>query len=111
MVTNWAGLWRYNMDDRVRMVEKFHQSPVLEFLSRGLHTANITGEKITEHQVVEAMRTAADRSGVNVEMFELQGCFAATPYYELRLEIKNKELSEKLAESMDNALCELNIVH
>ncbi|GAH84039.1 unnamed protein product, partial [marine sediment metagenome] len=51
VVTNWAGLWRYNMDDRVRVVDRLGDSPVFEFLSRGLHTANITGEKLTEHQV------------------------------------------------------------
>jgi len=109
VVTNWAGLWRYNIDDRVRVTEFYHSTPVFEFLSRGLHTANITGEKITEYQVVEAMRIAAGKAGVRIEQFELQGRFAAVPYYELRLESTGGAEPERIAELMDQALCELNI--
>jgi len=47
VVTNCAGLWRYSIDDRVRVVRRMGGSPVFEFLSRGRHTASITGEKIT----------------------------------------------------------------
>ncbi len=109
IVTNWAGLWRYNMDDRVRVVRRYGQSPVFEFLSRGLHTANITGEKITEHQVVEAMRQAAGVGKSEVMHFVLQGRFASPPYYELRLEaIEGLDISA-LARNMDDRLCELNI--
>jgi len=109
VVTNWAGLWRYNMDDRVRVIDKLGQSPVFEFLSRGLHTASITGEKLTEHQVVEAMRRAASQAGAAVERFVLQGCFGQTPYYQLRLETPDDAGAAKLAELMDAALAELNV--
>jgi len=109
VVTNYAGLWRYNIDDRVRVVDMFGRSPVFEFLSRGLHTANITGEKITEYQVVEAMRLAAGRVGWTVDRFVMQGRFARPPYYELRIESAGGISVEKLAESMDGFLCELNV--
>ncbi|MCY2927966.1 MAG: GH3 auxin-responsive promoter family protein [Planctomycetota bacterium] len=109
VVSNWAGLWRYNLDDRVRVVDHVGQSPVLEFLSRGLHTANITGEKITEHQVVEAMRLASARSGAAVNRFTVQGVFDRTPHYELRLERLTDGQSELLARSLDEALSVLNI--
>ncbi len=109
VVTNWAGLWRYNMDDRVRVVDRLGQSPVFEFLSRGSQTANITGEKITEYQVVEAMRLAAGRAGAPVDKFELQGRFSATPFYELRIEPQAGLTVEKLAELLDDALAELNV--
>jgi len=109
VVTNYAGLWRYNIDDRVRVVDVFGRSPVFEFLSRGLHTANITGEKITEYQVVEAMRIAAGRQHWPAERFVLQGRFARRPYYELRIEASGGLSIEELAESMDKSLCELNV--
>ena len=109
VLSNWAGLWRYNIDDRVRVVSRLGQSPVFEFLSRGRHTANITGEKITEHQVVEAMRRATGRGGAAVELFELQGHFAKLPYYELRLEEAPGVDPKRLAEAMDHELGELNI--
>jgi len=107
--SNWTGLWRYNLDDRIRVVDHYEQSPVFEFLSRGPHTANITGEKLTEHQVVEAARRASRRAEVACERFVLQGCFAHTPYYELRLEAGDGRVADKLAEWMDKSLCELNM--
>ncbi|MDP7637075.1 MAG: GH3 auxin-responsive promoter family protein [Phycisphaerae bacterium] len=109
VVTNWAGLWRYDLDDRVRVVDRLGESPVFEFLSRGPHTANITGEKITEHQVVEAMRIASLAGGLAMERFVLQGRFAPRPYYELSLEAPDGSDLEPLADRLDRALSELNI--
>jgi hypothetical protein len=109
VVSNWAGLFRYHMDDRVRVVDRLGDSPVFEFLSRGAHTANITGEKITEHQVVEAMYRAVAVAGAGVQRFVLQGRFAATPFYELRLEAPDGADAERRAAAMDEALGELNI--
>jgi hypothetical protein len=109
VVSNYAGLFRYNLDDRVRVVARHTGTPVLEFLSRGLHTANITGEKITEHQVVEAMRTARRREGLPIERFVVQGRFSRRPYYELRVEDVTPEQADRLAQDMETALTELNI--
>jgi hypothetical protein len=109
VVSNWTGLWRYDMDDRIRVVHRLGQSPVFEFLSRGRHTASITGEKLTEHQVVQAMHQAAQRAGTNVDRFVLQGRFAKTPYYQLRLDGAIGVPAEALAEEFDCALGRLNI--
>jgi hypothetical protein len=109
VVTNWAGLWRYSLDDRIRVTGRLGQSPVFEFLSRGLHTANITGEKITEHQVVEAMRRACAVVSARVERFVVQGRFAREPYYELRLEQETGLDMPALAAAMDAELMALNI--
>ena len=109
LFSNRAGLWRYNIDDRVRVTGRLGDSPVFEFLSKGLHTCSITGEKITEHQVVRAMEAASAHAGANIEEFVLQGHFAETPWYELRLEAPDGVDAESLARDMDNALCGLNI--
>jgi hypothetical protein len=109
VVTNWAGLFRYDLDDRVRVVDRMDHSPVLEFLSRGKHTANITGEKITEHQIVEAMKRAAAPLRSEVNRFVVQGRFAATPYYELRMEADDPSVAERIAEKLDAELGELNM--
>ena len=109
VTSNWAGLWRYSMDDRIRVTDRFGQSPVFEFLSRGRHTANITGEKITEHQVVEAMRLTGSNVGLRVQRFVLQGRFAQTPYYELRLELTDPSQADRVAQRMDEELGKLNM--
>jgi hypothetical protein len=104
VLTNWAGLWRYQIGDRVRVVGKVGSCPVYEFLSRGLHTSSITGEKLTEHQVVQAMRAACRQLGAGIELFELQGHFAPVPYYQLRVELPAGVESSSMSESMDSAL-------
>ena len=109
VVSNWAGLFRYDMDDRVRVTGRLGSSPIFEFLSRGVRTANITGEKITEHQVVEAMRQASAAAGAKVDRFVMQGRFARTPYYELRIEEVEGCNAAGLAALMDEALAALNM--
>ncbi|MFW6133220.1 MAG: GH3 auxin-responsive promoter family protein [Planctomycetota bacterium] len=112
VVTNRAGLWRYDIDDRVRVTGFLGGSPVFEFLSRGRATASITGEKITEHQVVEAMARASAAVGRRIELFELQGRFpsgGSLPYYELRVERADGLDAAELARRMDAALGELNV--
>jgi hypothetical protein len=108
--SNWTGFFRYDLDDRVRVVGRQGETPVLEFLSRGSRTASITGEKLTEHHVVEAMRLACRRVGcAAVERFELQGRFADLPWYELRVEIDAAQEVPALAAAMDESLSQLNI--
>ncbi len=107
--SNWAGLWRYNINDRIRVTGFVGASPVFEFLSKGQHTSSITGEKLTERQVVEAMGRAGRECGVGMDTFTLQGRFADTPYYELRVELTNGTDAAALARRMDEALCGLNV--
>ncbi|MFB3891059.1 MAG: GH3 auxin-responsive promoter family protein [Phycisphaerae bacterium] len=109
VLSNWTGLMRYNIDDRVRVTAFHGQSPVIEFLHRGTRTASITGEKLTEHQVVEAMRRTCAAAGVKIDRFILQGRFAHTPFYELRMEAACGVAPSRVAELVDEALSELNI--
>ena len=107
--SNWTGLLRYNLDDRVRITGFYENTPKFEFLCRGLHTANITGEKITESQVVEAMRRTKKQLGLNIERFTLQGVFHDPAFYELKLESLSPDQSSKTAHLLDQNLAEINI--
>ncbi len=78
VLTTSAGLYRYNIGDIVRVSEFNGSTPVLEFLHRSGHTCSLTGEKLTESQVADAVCRAASRLGVNIGTFTL--CPAARPY-------------------------------
>ncbi len=108
VASNWAGLWRYDIDDRVRVTDRLGMSPVFEFVCRGSQTANITGEKITENQVVEAMDRAASAVGARCRRFVVRGRFANPPHYELHIEAEDNT-AHKLAEAFEAALAELNM--
>jgi hypothetical protein len=108
VMSNYAGLFRYSLDDRVCCTGQLDQTCVIEFLSRGKHTVSITGEKLTEHQVVEAMARTREQLGLPCERFFLQGVFAAEPYYRLQAEAPQDQ-AEPLAQIFDEQLSKLNI--
>ncbi len=56
VLTTSAGLYRYDIADLVRCEGYEGQSPRLTFVNKAKHFSNITGEKLSEHQVVQAMR-------------------------------------------------------
>ncbi len=57
-MTTAGGLYRYNISDLVRCVGYHGRAPLLEFLNKGAHYSSLTGEKISEHQVVAAVEAA-----------------------------------------------------
>ncbi len=108
VITNFSGLWRYNIFDRIRVTGRLGQSPVFKFLSKGAHTTSLTGEKLTEHQVVAAMGRVCRQLGQPIDRFLAQPCFDTPPYYLLTVECNGLD-TDRLAASMDEALGELNI--
>ncbi|HMC66578.1 MAG TPA: GH3 auxin-responsive promoter family protein, partial [Gemmataceae bacterium] len=53
--TTAFGLYRYAIHDLVRITGFHHRTPLVEFLSKGAHFSSITGEKLSEYQVTQAM--------------------------------------------------------
>jgi hypothetical protein len=70
-VTTRDGLYRYDMNDIVEVTGRFGATPCLAFVQKGRGVTNITGEKVTEHQVLQAMTGARQRLGITVEFFVL----------------------------------------
>lgn len=57
-VTTTEGLYRYDMNDIVRATERVNETPTLEFVQKGKGVTNITGEKLHEMQVLDAVLSA-----------------------------------------------------
>jgi hypothetical protein len=106
-LTNAAGLYRYNIGDLVRVVDHVEATPIIEFLSKGAHISSITGEKLTEDQVVNAVRAAAADLAVRMESFIFAPQWDNPPRYRLYLEtgapLARQELS-RLAQMTDQRL-------
>src|SRR5262249_8309547 len=108
------GLYRYDLGDRVRVTGFHGQAPLIEFLSRDAHTASLTGEKLTENQVVLAMQSicgATDAGAVQntIVDFVLAPRFDETPYYRLYVEAAAAGQIDRLAERLDAALSTINV--
>lgn len=113
LLTTSSGLYRYNIHDVVRCIGFYGSTPLLEFLHKAAHMSSITGEKITESQVVAAVTNALtdmgydQRSGSRV--FTLTPSWGDPPGYQLFVSHQlSSEQVIRLAKQADRRLAELN---
>jgi len=110
LFSNATGLCRYDIGDLVRVVDFYNETPMIEFLNKGSHTSSVTGEKLTERQVIEAMGQTGRELGLAIDSFLVQPQWAEPPHYCLLLESSAAGMKQKeLACVFDRCLCELNI--
>jgi hypothetical protein len=111
-LTNHAGLYRYHLGDRILVTDHVGTTPVIEFLSKGAHVSSMTGEKLTEHQVVNVVRHVVVEMAVSIETFVMIPQWDDPPHYRLYLG-SNQPLSRqelhRLAQTIDQALAVRNI--
>lgn len=107
VMTTSGGCCRYNIMDHVEVVDRFHETPVIEFLNKGEHISSLTGEKLTEHQVVRALERLQERLGLRLnERVTLAPVWAEPPYYVL-LVAENAVGDERLSELLSGLEQEL----
>ncbi|MCA9035246.1 MAG: GH3 auxin-responsive promoter family protein [Planctomycetaceae bacterium] len=87
LLTTSSGLYRYNIKDVVRCVGFHGSTPMLEFLHKGAHISSITGEKIAESQVVQAVRTSADALQLQLRLFTMTPQWNEPPGYVLFVDL------------------------
>ncbi|MCB9867404.1 MAG: GH3 auxin-responsive promoter family protein [Phycisphaerales bacterium] len=86
LLTTSAGLYRYDIGDRVRVTDHLGETPLIEFLHKGVHASSLTGEKLTEQQAVLAFGALGpDASGV-ARTFVLAPQWGNPPHYRLHVE-------------------------
>jgi hypothetical protein len=86
LFTTSGGLYRYNINDIVKVIGWHNNAPLLEFLHKGGNISSFTGEKITETQVTRAVLRAAQELDRKVRFFTVVPVFRPEPHYELLIE-------------------------
>jgi hypothetical protein len=66
-LTTSAGLYRYDINDLVRVVDFYRRTPVIQFVRKGEGISSITGEKVTEAQVTAALLDVVERNGYDLD--------------------------------------------
>ncbi len=107
-VTTCNGLYRYNINDVVRCTGFLHQTPTLEFVQKGRGVTNISGEKLTEHQILVAMETLSQQYQLEPEFFVVVADPKESKYL-LCLELGGAECDPTVARTFDEILQDLNI--
>jgi len=111
LLTTASGFYRYDICDVVRCVGHQNTTPILRFLHKGAHISNITGEKLSESQVVEAVRTTLSEFSHRVGCFTLIPSWGEPPRYQLMLEdweLPPNGRAPQFEARLDERLCELN---
>lgn len=111
VITTSCGLYRYNIGDVIRMDGFWQKTPVVTFLSKGRHVSNLTGEKLTEHQVVEALTRISSESKGFPNHVLISPEWGDPPRYSVTVESDSAEKKEwgSLLEQLDRQLSELNV--
>jgi len=110
ILTTTGGLYRYDINDVVEVTGKFENAPEIAFRRKGRGVTNITGEKVTVNQVVEAFEKASAEAGVRVDYFKAEADVEAARYV-FKAESKEPlgDRSARLLEALDKNLRALNI--
>lgn len=74
VVTNAGGLYRYDMEDIVRVTGHYRATPVIEFVSKRSRQVSVSNERVTELDVTVAMREASRRCGCWFDEFLFVPC-------------------------------------
>ncbi len=112
LVTTPAGLYRYDMNDIVRVAGFFNRAPLLEFVRKGRDMVSLTGEKLHVGQLVQAVVAAQRATGVEAVYFRALG-HPDSCRYSLELEFSQGPIADdaatRLGAAIDRELARLNI--
>jgi hypothetical protein len=110
LITTASGLYRYFMNDLVEVSAFFHRTPLLRFVQKGKGVTSLTGEKLYEGQVIQAVQDAAARQGVSTSFFVLVADEQASTY-RLFVEPGDEAVPDArvVAAAVDGRLAEINI--
>lgn len=66
LVTTTAGLYRFLTSDVLRVVDFYHDTPVVAFERHREHLCSLSGERLTEPQVTAALSLASRSAGIEL---------------------------------------------
>lgn len=89
IITTPGGLYRYDIDDVIRVTGFHERTPRVEFMQKGLNVTSVTGEKLYESQVVQAVKRASEKTGINMEFFTACIQWDRVPRYVFLVEFKD----------------------
>ncbi len=106
-----GGLYRYMIHDLVRCVGFEGKAPLIEFLNKGAHFSSLTGEKLSEYQVVASVNAAQQAIGIKLGSYLVLPSWGDPPYYNLLVEEGDVAggAAPRLAEEVEGELRRANL--
>lgn len=110
-ITTTGGLYRYDMNDVIEVVGHYKKAPVIVFRRKGRGMTNITGEKLSVNQLIEAVRRASDQTGANAPHFKAEPDGENSRYvFKVEFEkLPDEETARAFLSAVDESISDLNI--
>ncbi|MGE3624446.1 MAG: GH3 auxin-responsive promoter family protein, partial [Bdellovibrionales bacterium] len=108
IVTTPNGLYRYFIDDIVEVTGHFESTPTLSFVQKAKGITSLTGEKLYENQVIEAMAYTARLHGLDATFFMMLANREHFSYV-LYIECDNKFETKMVSDTFNACLSRLNL--
>lgn len=111
-VTTFAGLYRYNMNDLVKVTGFYGTIPTIQFIQKVNGIISLTGEKLHERQFIEAVQQTEKEMNLYTKFF-VGFADVDKSNYQLYYEFADKSVDQAKAEEfttvVDAKLKEINI--
>ncbi|MBN2191070.1 MAG: GH3 auxin-responsive promoter family protein [Candidatus Aureabacteria bacterium] len=111
--TTLAGLYRYEMNDIIEVADFYNRTPVIKFCQKGKGVSSITGEKLYESQVVEAVSRSLEKNRLHLEFIVATIDTENLPKYVFIVEETTDKINEEaglaLISDIDAFLRKINI--
>jgi len=101
--TTQNGLYRYDIDDIIEVTGRFNETPTIRFVQKGKGVTNLTGEKLYENQIIQAISALEKAQSIELQFFMMLGAAESLEYV---LYIQHKPFD---ASGIESLLGELNI--
>ncbi len=106
IVTNYSGLYRYKIEDVVRVTRMYNNTPEIELLFRQNLSMNVSNEKTTTDMVIAAASNTAKNLGLEFTGFSFYPDYSTKPpRYTMLAEVKGGVPDE---ETRQKAIAELD---
>ena len=112
ILTTPAGLYRYDINDVVRVAGFHKKTPIVEFVRKGRDVTNLTGEKLHVNQVIAAFTAAQKITGACPQHY---GACAAIDQSRYLFSVEfngcepDRDSLQRFLTTVDEHLCLLNI--
>jgi len=112
ILTTPGGLYRYDIDDVIKVIGFFNRTPMIEFKQKGSIVSSVTGEKIYEVHINNAVHKATEAIGIHLQFFSAFVEWEETPRYAILVEAVQDltvEHKQKLLSNIELELIKINV--
>lgn len=110
-ITAPNGLFRYNINDIIRIDGFYNEFPMFTFVQKGEGVTTLTGEKLYEDQLMEAVEEVEEKEDMKTNFYIAFADFNTSAYH-LYVEFKkeySKERYQDFCKKVDDTLRKINV--